>query len=458
MINRRQFLSTFATAAGAIALPNSELMAGPLSPKQGHHKATAKRCIMLFMEGGPSHIDTFDPKPALEKFHMKEFVRNKKFKSGMESGKRYYIKSPFKFKQHGESGAWMSEPFQELGKVADDICFYRGAMGDSVNHPTACYQMNTGNQFIGDPGVGAWVTYGLGSENQDLPGFVVLPELNYPQGGSANWSNGYLPAYFQGTPMRPVGSPLLDISPPQYVSKIAQKKNLDLLMKLNKKHQQAHEYHDDLKARMEAYQLAYRMQDKVPKVVDLNSEPEHIKKMYGLGEKETDGFGRRCLLARKLVEQGVRFVEVYASGWDSHDYLERAHSSRIKSVDKPIAGLLQDLKQRGLLEDTLVWFCGEFGRSPDNGVRGGGKKAGRDHNKFAMPMWFAGGGVNAGQTIGATDEIGDKAVEVARHTKDVHKTILHLMGLDDNKLTFFHGGRNKQLSQVGADVIKEIIA
>ena len=458
MINRRQFLSTFATAAGAMAIPSGDLMAGPLSPKKGHHKARAKRCIMLFMEGGPSHIDTFDPKPTLEKFHMKEFVRNAKFKSGMESGKRYYIKSPFEFKQHGKSGAWMSEPFKELGKVADDICFYRGCMGDSVNHPTACYHMNTGNQFIGDPGVGAWVTYGLGTENQDLPGFIVLPELNYPQGGAANWSNGYLPAFYQGTPMRPVGSPLLDIAPPEYVSKSAQKKNLDLLMKLNKNHQQKHINHGDLKARMEAYQLAYRMQDKIPQIVNLNSEPEHVRKMYGVGEKGTDGFGRRCLLARKLVEQGVRFVEVYASGWDSHDYLERAHSSRIQSIDKPIAGLLQDLKQRGLLEDTLVWFCGEFGRSPDNGVRGGGKKAGRDHNKFAMAMWFAGGGVKAGHTIGLTDEIGDKAVDVARPIKDVHKTVLHLMGLDDNRLTFFHGGRNKQLSQIGADVIKEILA
>lgn len=455
MMNRRSFLSGMATAAGAMALPQNSIQAGPLSPKKGHLPAKAKRCIMLFMEGGPSHMDTFDPKPALDKLDGKEFVRDSKFKSAMESGKRKYFKSPFTFSQRGESGAWMADNFKELGKVADDICFYRGAMVDSVNHPSACYQMNTGNQFIGDPGIGAWITYGLGSENQDLPGHVVLPELNYPQGGSANWSNGYLPAYFQGTPMRPVGSPLLDIMPPKYVDKNTQKTNLDLLTQLNQKHYEKHSYHGDLKARMEANQLAYRMQGTIPQLVNLNNEKQHVKDMYGIGQDGSDAFGRRCLLARRLIEKGVRFVQVYSSGWDSHDSLARAHGALISTVDKPITGLLQDLKQRGLLEDTLVWFCGEFGRSPDNGSNRGG---GRDHNKFAMPMFFAGGGFKAGHTIGQTDEIGDKAVEVARPIRDVHKTILHQMGLDDNRLTFFHGGRNKQLSQTGADIIPELLA
>jgi len=457
MINRRQFLFSMTGAAGSLAIPQ-QTFAGPLSPKKGHLPAKAKRCIMLFMEGAPSHMDTFDPKPALDKKHMEEFKIVKKFKSGMESGKRYYVKSPYKFRQTGKSGAWMCEHFQELGKVADDICFYKGAQAESVNHPTACYHMNTGNKFIGDPGLGAWVTYGLGSENSDLPGFVVLPELNYPQGGAANWSNGFLPAYFQGTPMRPVGSPILDLNPPKGVARSTQKANLDLLMAFNKNHAEQHPHHGDLKARMEAYQLAYRMQDKVPAIVDVNNEQEHVKAMYGIGEKATDSFGRRCLLARRLLEKGVRFVEVYASGWDSHDYLETAHKKRIQSVDKPITGLLQDLKQRGLLDDTLVIFTGEFGRSPDNGVRGGGKRAGRDHNANAMTMWFAGGGVKAGHTIGATDDIGLNAVENVHPIRDVHKTILHLMGLDDNRLTYFHAGRNKQLSQVGADIIPEIIA
>lgn len=457
MINRRQFLYTMAGTAGALAVPQ-QTFAGPLSPRKGHLPAKAKRCIMLFMEGAPSHMDTFDPKPALNKLHMKEFVKEKKFTSNMESGKRYYVGSPYKFRQTGQSGAWMCEHFQELEKVVDDIFFYRGCQAESVNHPTACYHMNTGNKFIGDPGIGAWVTYGLGSENPDLPGFVVLPELNYPQGGAANWSNGYLPAYFQGTPMRPVGSPILDLNPPKGVSRETQKANLDLLTTFNKKHAAKHPHHGDLKARMEAYHLAYRMQDQVPDIVNVDNEEGHIKDMYGIGNKATDSFGRRCLLARRLVEKGVRFVEVYASGWDSHDYLEDAHKKRIQGVDKPITGLLQDLKQRGLLEDTLVIFTGEFGRSPDNGVRGGGKKAGRDHNATGMNMWFAGGGVNAGHTIGATDEIGLNAVEKVHPIKDVHKTILHLMGLDDNRLTFFHAGRNKQLSQVGADIIPDLIA
>ena len=456
MFTRRQFLGSAFFAAGASSIPS--VFSNPLAPKKVHLPAKAKRCIMLYMAGGPSHIDTFDPKPALDKLHMKEFVRKQKFKSAMESGKRYYVKSPFAFKQHGQSGAWMAEHFKELGKVADEICFYRGCMGESVNHPSANFHMNTGNQFIGDPGVGAWATYGLGSANPDLPGFVVLPEINFPQGGAANWSNGYLPAYFQGTPMRPVGSPILNISPPTAIAKGAQSKNLDLLTQLNDAHTKKYPDHGDLKARMSSYQLAYRMQEKIPGIVNLDSEEDHIKKMYGIGDKVTDGLGRRCLLARRLVEQGVRFVEVFSGGWDSHDYIAKAHASRMQAVDKPIAGLLQDLKQRGLLEDTLVWFCGEFGRSPDNGVRGGGVKVGRDHNAHAMPMWFAGGGVKAGHTIGSTDEIGHKAVEVARPIKDVHKTVLHLMGLDDNRLTFFHGGRNKQLSQVGADVIKEVIA
>lgn len=456
MINRRQFLYSMAGTAGALAVPQQSF-AGPLDPKKGHLPAKAKRVIMLFMEGAPSHMDTFDPKPALNKLHMKEFVKEKKFKSNMESGKRYYVGSPYKFRQTGQSGAWMCEHFQELEKVVDDICFYKGAQAESVNHPTACYHMNTGNKFIGDPGIGAWVTYGLGSENPDLPGFVVLPELNYPQGGAANWSNGFLPAYFQGTPMRPVGSPILDLNPPKGVARSTQKANLDLLTAFNKAHAGKHPHHGDLKARMEAYQLAYRMQDQVPEIVNVDNEQQHVKDMYGIGNKVTDSFGRRCLLARRLVEKGVRFVEVYASGWDSHDYLEDAHKKRIQGVDKPITGLLQDIKQRGLLEDTLVIFTGEFGRSPDNGVRGGGKKAGRDHNATGMTMWFAGGGVKAGHTIGATDEIGLNAVEKVHPLKDVHKTILHLMGLDDNRLTFFHAGRNKQLSQVGADIIPELI-
>lgn len=455
---RREFLYGLSASLGSVAF--TSLMAAEnssLSPKNGHLKAKAKRCIFLMMEGGPSHIDTFDPKPTLAKLHLKEFVREGKMKSAMESGKRYYVRSPFAFKQHGSSGAWMSEPWQHLAGVADELCFYRGAQVDSVNHPTAMYQMNCGNRFGGDPAVGSWVTYGLGTMNQDLPGFVVLPEVSYPQGGSANWGNGYLPASFQGTALRSKGSPILDLQPPQGITLEHQRANLDLLSTLNTAHQHKHPWHGELSARMSNYELAFRMQMQVPGVLDLAKEPEDIKAMYGIGEDATDSIGRKCLLARKLVEQGVRFVQLYAGTWDSHDYIERAHGTLIRSVDKPIAALIKDLKQRGLLEDTLVVWCGEFGRSPDNGVRGG-TAYGRDHNAKAMTMWFAGGGVKAGHTIGATDDTGAEAVENVHHIRDVHVTLLRLLGLDDNKLTFYHAGRFKQLSQFGGQPINELIA
>ena len=432
--------------------------AGVLSAKKPHHDAKAKACIFLLMEGGPSHIDTFDPKPKLAELHMKEFVREDKFASAMASGKRYFVQSPFKFHKAGKAGIEICDNFEHLSSCVDDLCIYRGAVAQSVNHPTALYHLNTGNQFGGDPAIGSWVSYGLGTENENLPAFVVLPELAYPQGGSANWSNGFLPAHFQGTPLRPSGSPILDLSPPPGVSREIQRANLDVLTEMNRLHQQKYPGHEDLRARMDSYELAYRMQTEIPDVLSIERESIETKSLYGIGEKETDDFGRRCLLARKLVEKGVRFVQVYSGGWDSHDYIEKAHSARIRAVDKPIAGLIRDLKRRGLLESTLVVWGGEFGRSPDNGIRAGGVQFGRDHNAQGMVMWMAGGGVKAGHVIGATDETGEKAVEVARPLKDVHCTLLHLLGLDDNKLTFFHAGRFKQLSQVGGSIIKELIA
>ncbi|WP_390895565.1 DUF1501 domain-containing protein [Stieleria tagensis] len=430
---------------------------GPLAPRPQQAPAQAQRCIFLMMEGGPSHIDTFDPKPELERLHLQEFNRSGEQKSAMESGKRYFVKSPFKFRQAGQSGADMAENWSHLAGVADDLCFYRGCQVDSVNHPTAMYQMNCGNRFGGDPAMGAWVTYGLGSVNQNLPGFVVLPADSYPQGGSANWSNGYLPAHFQGTPLRPTGSPILDLNPPAGVSRQRQRQNLDLIATLNQQHAAQHPTHDDLSARIANYELAFRMQMQVPEVLDMSDEDQRTLDMYGVGKEPTDAFGRKCLLARKLVSSGVRFVQLYHGSWDSHDYIARAHGSLVSAVDQPIAALIQDLKDRGLLDTTLIVWCGEFGRSPDNGVRGG-TAYGRDHNPKAMTMWMAGGGVNAGHTIGATDETGAQAVENVRHVRDVHVTLLRLLGLDDNKLTFYHAGRFKQLSQFGGKVIDELIA
>lgn len=459
---RRDFVYGLGASLGSVAF--SALLAqeagarsGPLAPRAPHRAAKAKACIFLMMEGGPSHLDTFDPKPALERLHLKEFVREGREKSAMESGKRYFVRSPFRFRRAGASGADMAENWAHLAGVADDLCFYRGCQVDSVNHPTAMYQMNTGNRFGGDPGIGAWVTYGLGSLNQNLPGFVVLPEVSYPQGGASNWGSGYLPAVYQGTPLRAKGAPILDLAPPPGVSAERQRRNLDLLARLNAGHAAHHPGADALAARMESYELAYRMQLEVPGVLDLQGEDAATRELYGLGREPTDAFGRKCLLARRLVERGVRFVQLYHGTWDSHDYIERAHGNLVRAVDQPIAALIADLKRRGLLESTLVVWCGEFGRTPDNGVRGG-TAYGRDHNPKAMTIWMAGGGVKAGHTIGATDETGMEAVACVHPVRDLHVTLLHLLGLDDNRLTYYHGGRFKQLSQFGGTVIRELLA
>lgn len=468
--SRRDFLYGLGAGIGAVALSSllgcepSEItpekvvkaIENPLQAKPPMFIPKAKACIFLTMEGGPSHIDTFDPKPALEKHHLSKFTREGEQFSAMSSGNRYIVRSPFTSRKVGQSGAAMSAPFVHLAEVADEICFYRGGQAESVNHPTAMYQLNTGNQFGGDPAIGSWVAYGLGSYNENLPAYVVLPEVAFPQGGSANWSNGFLPAQFQGTTFRPQGTPILNIDPPPGVSRYHQRASLDLLKKFNEAHREKQSNRDELSARMANYELAFRMQMEVPEVINIEDEDEKTKEMYGIGKTATNAFGRKCLLARKLVEKGVRFVQIYSSGWDSHDYLARAHGALIKSIDQPIAALLKDLKRRGLLDETLVVWCGEFGRTADNGIREGGIAYGRDHNPNAMAIWMAGGGVKAGHTIGATDELGQRAVEVVHPISDLHVTLLHMLGLDDNRLTYFHGGRYKQLSQFGGKVIREL--
>jgi len=470
MINRRDFLYRLGSGIGALALSsllacekrgvitNSEKVISPLATKAPMFAPKAKNFIFLTMEGGPSHIDTFDPKPALEKYHLTEFRRSGEQFSAMSSGRRYYVQSPFKSRKVGQSGADMSERFVHLAEVADDLCFYRGLQAESVNHPTAMYHLNTGNRFGGEPSLGSWWTYGLGTMNQDLPAYVVLPEVAFPQGGAANWSNGFLPPHFQGTPLRQDGPPILHIDPPAGVSRYHQRAKLDLLKELNQAHQEKHPDHQELAARIDNYELAYRMQLSVPGVLNIDDETEKTRSMYGMDNPATATFGNKCLLARKLIEKGVRFVQLYSSGWDSHDFLERAHGNLIQSIDQPIAALIKDLKQRGMLDETLVIWSGEFGRTPDNGVREGGIAYGRDHNPEAMAFWMAGGGVKAGHTIGATDELGAKAVDVVHPLRDMHVTLMHLFGLDDDKMTYFHGGRYKQLSQFGGKVIHELIA
>lgn len=463
--SRREFLFGSGMGLGSVALSamlaQDQARAGVLSPKQGHLPAKAKHCIFLLMEGGPSHIDTFDPKPKLSQLHMTKFAKARtKFEANMNTGERYYVKTPFEFRRAGKLGIEINSMLEGFSEVVDDVCFYRGLKAESVNHPTALYHLNTGNQFGGDPALGAWAAYGLGTENQNLPGFVVLPDLAYPQGGAANWGNGFLPAYYQGTPLRPEGAPILDMTPPAHVTPVEQRANLELLTKLNEMHHARNPQHDELKARIESYELAFRMQAQMPQVLDIGKESQQTRDMYGIGgaNKDADAIGRRCLLARRLVEAGVRFVQVIVMGWDSHDYIDKAHGARLRAIDKPISGLLKDLKRTGLLDETLVVWSGEFGRSPDNGIRRGSAAWGRDHNANAMAVWLAGGGVKGGQIVGATDEVGGQAVEEIHPIKDFHVTLLHLLGLDDNKLRYLHAGRDKQLSQTGGMLIRSILA
>ncbi|MFI4875100.1 MAG: DUF1501 domain-containing protein [Blastopirellula sp. JB062] len=463
-MTRRQALYGLGASLGSVAFSSllnasdaaSAGDASPLVPKRPMLPAKAKNVIMLFMEGGPGHMDTFDPKPELARRHKQE----SKLNAGQEKGFKFFVGSPFKFRKIGEAGIEMCDQWQFLSDpyVANELCNFRGCQAESLNHPEALFHINTGSRLGGDPGLGAWATYGLGTENQNLPGYVVMTELALPQGGPGNWTNGFLPPHFQGTRLRPEGSPILDLAPPAYKTPQHQRRTLDELARLNASYHDALGVEDKrLSARMESYELAYRMQAEVPQVMDLSQESAATVEMYGLNRTETKTFGRQCLMARRLVESGVRFVQIFSGGWDSHDYLERGHSSRIKSVDQPMAALLRDLKRRGLLDETLVIWTGEFGRTPDNNKRGGVYSLGRGHNNQAMTMLLAGGGVRPG-IAGATDEFGSAAVECVHPIRDLHVTLLHLLGLDDNKLTYFHAGRFKQLSQFGGKVIPELIA
>ncbi len=466
MNTRRELLYRLGASLGSVAFTSllardaAASAANPLAPKPPMLPPKAKACILLVLEGGPGHMDTFDPKPKLNELHLKESVRDAKKLLVEGKDKTYYVGSPFRFRKAGKAGIDMCEPFIHMAEtaVADELCIYRGCQAQSVNHPDALYHLNTGSQLGGDPAIGAWVSYGLGSLNQNLPGYVVMTELAYPQGGPGNWTNGFLPAHYQGTTLRSSGSPLLDLQPPHWKTRQHQRRALDMLASLNERHAAVHPSHEELASRMESYELAFRMQAEVPDLIDLNREPEWLRESYGMNREDSATFGRQCLLARRLIEKGVRFVQIFSGGWDSHDFLERNHSARISSIDKPVAALIKDLKARGMLEETLVVCCGEFGRTTDSNRRGAVNPNGRDHNADAMVVLMAGGGAPRGAVVGATDELGDRAVEVVHPIRDLHVTILHLLGLDDNKLTYFHGGRFKQLSQTGGQLIKELVA
>jgi hypothetical protein len=408
-------------------------------------------------------MDTFDPKPALEKFDNTVMDWSKERNTdqpNLFAKPRLILRSPFLFKKYGQSGRDVSSLFPHLGECVDDLAFVRSVQTENGNHPAAVFLMNTGSVIPGKPSVGAWTTFGLGTENQNLPAFVVLPDFRaLPFSGSQQWGPGFLPASYQGTVLRWKGDPILDLKPPDGVSAEAQETEMDMLRALNAGHAQAHGTNPDLQARIDAYELAYRMQAEVPGALELAGESQATLEMYGIHDPVTESFGKRCLMARKLVEKGVRFIQLYtpSQSWDGHTGIQKNHIKNASETDKPIAALIQDLKRRGLLDSTLLVWMGEFGRTPDNPAEMR-DNAGRDHNTRAMTMWFAGAGIKAGTLVGATDDLGFKAVEDIYRMRDVHATVLHLMGLNDVRLTYYSGGRNQRLTDTGGTVIQQVLA
>ena len=429
----------------------------PLSRKAPHHLPKAKSVIWLFMEGGPSHLDLFDPKPTLNRLAGQPMPESfGKPITSMGTAGNTLMASSQAFKQYGQSGLPVSDWYAKVAQHADDLCVIRSCWADGLNHVGSVCQMNTGDILAGRPALGAWSTYGLGSANDNLPTFVILTDAGEVNGGPKNWSSGFLPAVYQGTQFRNDGSPIFHLAPPKTVGAKQQRGKLDLIAKLNQ-HFAADKAEDtELAARLNSYELAYRMQAAAPEAVDFAKESAATKKLYGLEEKATEKFGGNCLLARRLVERGVRFVQCYSgsgSAWDAHADLDENHSKMCRQTDQPIAGLLTDLKARGLLESTLVVWGGEFGRTPFNE-----KGKGRDHNPWGFTIWMAGGGVKPGTVVGATDEIGLRAVEDRAHVHDIHATILHLLGLDHLKLSFPHNGRDERATINDGEVIKPALA
>ena len=419
--------------------------------------ARAKSVIWCFMYGGPSGIDLFDDKPDLAKHHGKPFDGASELQTF--SGKvGPLMRSPFKFQKHGQSGQTVSELYPNIARHVDSIAFLKSCHVETTVHDQALFQVNTGMTRLGFPSTGSWITYGLGSENQNLPGYIVMYDpRGIPVGGAPLWSSGFLPSIHGGTVFRPGGSPILNLQRPVEMSEAAQRRQLDLVAAMNRDHQRARPGEDVLEARIKGFELAFRMQAEAPSAVDLSDESEETKRLYGMHEPASRSYGTQLLMARRLVERGCRMVQVYSGGtnsdWDSHSKLEVNHRLRARETDAPIAGLLADLKRRGLLDQTLVIWGGEFGRLPMS--EGGG---GRDHNPHGFLMWMAGGGVRGGTSYGETDEIGFRAAEKPVSVHDMHATILHLLGLDHTALTFRHNGRDFRLTDVSGNVIREILA
>ncbi len=461
-------LASLLARDGLLAAPTSGqgCEAGPrkltaASARKPHFPARAKAVISLFMTGGVSHIDTFDPKPMLKKHHGQpltgfgEIIVRQGYPGPL-------MASPFEFRKYGQCGMEVSELFPHVGSIADEIALVRSGNNISNDHVLAHYEWNTGSLLMGFPSVGSWVTYGLGSENQSLPAYVVIYDpRGGPNAGVANWSNGFLPAAYQGTVFRSSGDPILDLRPPEGMSQERQRARLEQMAKWNEEHAARYPGSGELAARIASYELAYRMQGCAPEAVNLAQEAEATRRMYGLDNPVTEPFGKQCLLARRLVERGVRFVQLFngaklrtdVDDWDAHSNLVENHRAHASEIDKPIAGLISDLKQRGLLDETLVIWHTEFGRMPISQ-----KGLGRDHNPGAMSFWMAGAGIRGGQVIGASDEFGYKAAEQPVSYHDVHATILHLMGLDHKRLTYLFNGRQMRLTDVHGELIPQMVS
>lgn len=431
--------------------------------RPAHHPPRAKHVVFLFMNGGPSQVDTFDPKPELDKHHGETYAGPLAVGSnGRPVG--HLTKSVFPFTRHGASGLPISSLYPHLARHADDLCVIRSMHSDTAAHASGCLQMNTGNVVIGKPALGSWLSYGLGTMNENLPSFVVMTDpRGGPIGSASNWSSGYMPASYQGTLFRSGGSPLLDLATPAGVSAAAQRRSLDLLQTLNETHLARHPNATELMARIESYELAFRMQTAAADAVSFADETRATLDLYGVDEPRTADFGRKCLITRRLLERGVRFIQLYSGGghiedtWDGHTDCITNHTLHAGETDQPIAALITDLKRTGLWDDTLLVWGGEFGRTPTSE---GIDKPGRDHDWHGFTMWLAGGGVRGGQAIGATDELGFAAVEDPVHVRDLHATILHLMGLDHRRLTYFHQGLDQRLTgiELEAKVVEQALA
>ncbi len=459
--NRRDFLQKAGAGFGLLAL--ADLLQGngllaaeaeparaldPMTPRPPHYSAKAKSIIWLFMEGAPSSVDLFDPKPELTKRDGQRIDIDV-----FNGNPGPLMKSPFSFKQYGQSGAWVCEKYPNVAKHVDDFAFIKSLYTESNDHVPALYQINTGIGRPGFPSAGAWITYGLGSESQDLPGYVVLGNSQGVKGGPLNWSAGFLPTSFQGTLFRSSGAPILNLTRPDQVTRDDQRAQLDFLKKVNTEHLNEHEGEPDLLARIQSFELAYRMQMEASDLTDFSNESKETLGLYGLNEDVSHNIGTKCLMARRLIERGVRFVQVYSDGeWDAHADLKGNHSQHCASTDVPIHGLLTDLKRRGLWDSTLVIWGGEFGRMPVSQGNGG-----RDHNPNGFMAWLAGAGIQGGVSYGETDEIGYKAVKDRTSVHDLHATMLHLLGMDHKQLTYLHNGRRYRLTDVAGEVIDPIL-